>query len=166
MNSQSSPRPSGPGHAADMSLGEAERRFVDDLGQMYARYGLAPTFGRVFALLLISDEPLSLDELAAKLGISKTQASVAARDLERLGGARRLSTPGSRRIRYEASENMETIFKVQFERIRDGLDKLQRVEPALSPGRGKNRLRQMKELHEFWLRESEGIMERWRRSRR
>ncbi len=150
---------------APAPLDEAQRRFVEDFGRLYARYGLALSFGRVFGLLLVSDEPVSLDDIAGTLGMSKTGASVAARDLERAGVARRLGTPGSRRILYEANDEMDPIFQAMFVRIRDSLATLRRAEPTLADGHARERLRGMRELHEFWLRESDGIMERWRQRR-
>lgn len=144
-------------------LDVVRRRFCDEFGQVFARYGLTLTFGRVFGLLLLSDDPLSLDEIAAWLNVSKSGTSVAARELERLGVARRLGTPGSRRIRYEANDDLEPVFEAQFARVRDQLGALQRADGLVARGRAKERLRQMKELHEFWLHESGGIMDRWRR---
>ncbi|HKF75844.1 MAG TPA: transcriptional regulator [Candidatus Dormibacteraeota bacterium] len=146
-------------------LTNVQRRFVDELGQLYARYGLALSFGRVFGLLLVSDEPVSLDEIAVKLSMSKTSASVTARELERAGVARRLGMAGTRRILYEAGDEMDPVLSAMFARIRASLDILRRAEPALASGRAQERLRTMKELHEFWLREADGIMERWRGSR-
>src|SRR5216684_1164412 len=91
-------------------LSEERRRFIDDFGQMYAHYGLSLSFGRAFALLLINDGPLSMDEIATQLETSKSAISVATRDLERAGVARRLSRPGSRRVLYEACDDMLPIF--------------------------------------------------------
>src|SRR5207247_3370129 len=39
---------------------EDRRRFIDATGAFFTRYGAAATVGRVFALLLTSDDPLSL----------------------------------------------------------------------------------------------------------
>jgi DNA-binding transcriptional regulator GbsR (MarR family) len=144
---------------------EARRRVIDDFGQLYAHFGLALTFGRAFALLLLSDRPLSLDEIAANLEVSKSAVSVATRDLERVGIARRVGTPGSRRVLYEASEDMLPIFQAQFARIQRSLPVLERAAALLPPGLATDRLQVMTELHEFWLAESEGIVERWRRRR-
>ena len=146
-------------------LGEAQRRFIDDFGQLYARYGLPLTFGRVFGLLLLSDDPLGLDDVAARLGVSKSGISVAARDLEKLGIARRLGTPGSRRVLYEANEYLEPIFEAQLAQVRQQLSTLRRADALLAPGAAKDRLREMLDLHEFWLSESDGMMDRWRRKR-
>jgi DNA-binding transcriptional regulator GbsR (MarR family) len=157
---------SGQDAEAQSGLTEVQRCFVEELGQVYARYGLALSFGRVFGLLLVSDEPVSLDEIAVKLGMSKTGASVTARELERAGIARRLGMAGTKKILYEAGDEMDPIFSAMFARIRASLDILRRAEPALARGRAQERLRNMWELHEFWLREADGIMERWRRRSR
>ncbi len=141
---------------------EARRTFIEDFGQLFARYGLAPIFGRVFGLLLMSDQPLSLDDIAGQLRISKSGVSVATRDLERLGVARRSGSPGSRRVLYEAADNMEPIFEAQFTRIRQSLAIIQRVSGVLTGERAARRLDRMRELHQFWLEESQGILEHWR----
>lgn len=144
------------------ALDEARRRMVDDVGQLFARYGLALTVGRVFGLLLLSDGPLGLDEIAARLGASKTGASVAARDLEQIGVVRRRGMPGSRRVLYETNDDVEPIFEAQFSRIRHQLASFQRADALLAAGPAKARLRQLIELHEFWLGERDRIMSRWR----
>lgn len=148
------------------AVGDARRRFMDDLGHLYSHYGLSVTFGRAFALLLLSDRPVSLDDLAKELEVSKSAVSVAARDLERAGIARRLTTPGSRRVQYEASDDMVPIFQAQFARVRQSLPVLRSANGLASKGRAAQRVRDMIELHEFWLVEAEGIVERWRRRTR
>jgi DNA-binding transcriptional regulator GbsR (MarR family) len=147
--------------------GQADARIgiADDIGRVYARYGLALSIGRVFGLLLASDEPLTLDDIAATLGISKSGASVAARDLERVGVVHRLGMPGSKRVLYEATESMESTFAGTFARVRDSLNAMNRAESRLTAGKAKRRMQEMVEVHEFWLRESDGIIERWRRGR-
>src|SRR2546430_17192681 len=140
-------------------------QIADDIGHLYGKYGLALSIGRVFGLLLASEAPLSLDEIAETLGISKSGASVAARDLERVGVVRRLGTPGSKRVLYEATDEMETTFTGTFARVRDSLSAMQRAESLLRPGKAKRRMKGNVEVHEFCLRESSGIIERRRRSR-
>ena len=138
---------------------------ADDIGRLYARHGLALSVGRVFGLLLASNQALSLDEIAETLGISKSGASVAARDLERIGIVNRLGTPGSKRVLYEATDQMESTFTGTFARVNDALQAMHRAESRLGGGKAKKRMRQMVEVHEFWLRESNDMMERWRRRR-
>jgi DNA-binding transcriptional regulator GbsR (MarR family) len=148
------------------STDDARRRFIDDLGHLYARFGLPVTFGRTFALLLLRDRPISLDDLASELAVSKSAVSVAARDLERVGVVRRLTSPGSRRVLYEASDDMVPIFRAQFTRVQQTLPLLQTADALVSPGKARQRMRDMVELHEFWLAEADGIVERWRRRSR
>ena len=140
-------------------------QIADDIGHLYGKYGLALSIGRVFGLLLASEAPLSLDEIALTLGISKSGASVAARDLERVGIVRRLGTPGSKRVLYEATDEMESTFTGTFARVRDSLHAMKRAESLLGPGKARRRMKEMVEVHEFWLRESTGIIDRWRRRR-
>ena len=144
---------------------EGRLQIADDIGRLYGRYGLALSIGRVFGLLLASDAPLSLDQIAESLGISKSGASVAARDLERVGVVHRLGTPGSKRVLYEATDEMESTFVGTFARVRDSLNAMKRAESQLGAGKAKRRMKEMVEVHEFWLRESTGIIERWKRRR-
>lgn len=142
-------------------LTDSQRRFIDDLGQTYARYGVSLTFGRLFGLLIASDQPLSLDEISAHLGISKSSASVTARELERAGVVRRQATPGSRRIVYEAADNMEATFAAQIARVSDAMGVFKRAEEHLTEGRSGRRIRRILDLHEFWIEETHDIVERW-----
>jgi len=144
---------------------DGQLQIADDIGRLYARYGLALSIGRVFGLLLASDGPPSLDEIAIALGISKSGASVAARDLERVGVVHRLGTPGSKRVLYEATDEMESTFTGTFARVRDSLNAMKRAQSHLGPGKARRRMKEMVEVHEFWLRESTGILDRWRRRR-
>ena len=132
------------------------------MGEFFARYGVAATIGRVFALLLTSDAPLSLDEIAAWLGTSKSGISVAARDLERLGLVRRQLTRGSRRILFEASDDMAAVFEAQFTRIREQRGLFVQAEPLLGSERARRRLQRILELHDFWLTRSARILNDWR----
>jgi len=150
----------------NIELTAARRRFMDDVGHLYAHYGLSVTFGRAFALLLLREDPISLDDLAAELEVSKSAVSVAARDLERAGVARRLTSPGSRRVLYEANDDLVPIFQAQFTRIRQSLPVLQGADELATGSRARQRLRDVIELHEFWLAEAQGIVDRWRRRTR
>ena len=119
----------------------------------------------MFGLLLISDEPVGLDDIAGALGVSRTGAHVAARELETAGVARRLAVPGSRRILYEANDDMDPIFAGQLSRTRQSLGLVERAGPLVGPGRARARLETMRELHEEWLQGGERILQRWQRRR-
>ena len=85
----------------------AERHFVEDMGRLMAAWSLPRTTGRVYAYLLLRPEPTSLDHIAKELGVAKSGASVATRQLVAFGMARTHAERGSRRLRYEAIYDLQ-----------------------------------------------------------
>lgn len=79
---------------------QQDEAFLDAMAMLMAPWGWPRPVGRIYAYLLLREEPATLDEIAADLGMSKSNASVAARTLEHCGNARRQGEPGSRRIYY------------------------------------------------------------------
>jgi len=77
-----------------------DQSFIEALAGLLIPMGMPPIAARMHGYLLLSRSPLSLDELVAGLDVSKSSASVAARILERYGIVRRLTEPGTRRVRY------------------------------------------------------------------
>jgi DNA-binding transcriptional regulator GbsR (MarR family) len=65
-------------------------------------YGVNPLCGRLFAMLFLAPDPLSLDELCARAGAAKSTVSVALRQLLALRIAGRLPPRSDRRDFYEA----------------------------------------------------------------
>lgn len=76
--------------------------FLDSMASLMAPWGWSRPVGRMYGYLLLQDEPVTLDRMAADLGIAKSNASVAARTLEQCCNARRHSEPGTKRITYSA----------------------------------------------------------------
>lgn len=58
--------------------------------------------GQIYALLFLSDEPLSLDEISEKLGVSKSNVSINVRMLEEYDLVRKVWVKGSRKDYYAA----------------------------------------------------------------
>ena len=76
------------------------------MGVLFETDGQPPIAGRIFGLLLLSDDALSLDELAGSLGVSKASASTNARLLAQLGRGRAGPPPGSRRDYYRIAPDL------------------------------------------------------------
>ena len=74
--------------------------FVERMGLALEADGLPRIAGRIFGLLLVSEEPRSLDELAAELRVSKASVSTNARLLEHRGVLEQVSRPADRRDYY------------------------------------------------------------------
>jgi hypothetical protein len=81
-------------------LSDEQRQFIDDLAQLLLPWGMPLTAGRLYGYLQVKNEPVSLDEIAADLQVSKSNACNAARELESHGNAKRLSVRGSKRLLY------------------------------------------------------------------
>lgn len=86
-------------------MDRAQRSFVDRMGLATESDGLSPIAGRLFALLLVAEEPQSLDELAAALDVSKASVSTDARRLLERGIAERVTRAGDRRDYYELASD-------------------------------------------------------------
>ena len=104
-------------------------RFTDRLAVLFENDGQPPIAGRIFGLLLLSDEALSLDELAEDLGVSKASASTNARLLAQLGVVEQVRRAGSRRDYYRMAPDL-------FERsMAQRLARWQRFTEAIGEGR-------------------------------
>ena len=77
---------------------------MDEMASLMMPWGWPRNVGRMYAYLLLSDKPVTLDTISEDLRIAKSNASVAARTLEQFGNARRHSEPGSKRIYYSAPD--------------------------------------------------------------
>jgi DNA-binding transcriptional regulator GbsR (MarR family) len=147
-------------------LGEAERRFIEDLARLLVPWGVPQTAARVYGYLLLSPEPVSLDRLSEELQVSKSSASVAARLLEMYTLARRHGVRGSRRVLYEASDNYEGTLTAQNRMLASGADLLKTGARSVRSEATRARLNEMAEFYEATLDAMESLLRRWRARRR
>jgi len=75
---------------------------LDGLGKLAEYFGYSKIMGQLYGALLLSPNPLSLDDLAAFLRKSKANVSTNLRVLENMGTVREVWVRGSRRKFYEA----------------------------------------------------------------
>jgi DNA-binding transcriptional regulator GbsR (MarR family) len=74
-------------------------------------WGLSDTIGRMFGLLYLADEPLSLDDMAAELEVSKATISVNIRTLERIKSVQKIWRKGSRKDYYAVERDFNKILQ-------------------------------------------------------
>ena len=104
-------------------------QFIHEVGEFASSLGLSRSVGQLYALLYMSPAPLSLDELAEASDMSKGNASLNVRELERWGAVRRVYVPGDRKDYYEPNRNVPEIV---VGRLKDGLGRrLASLETAL-----------------------------------
>lgn len=78
--------------------------------------------GQIYALLFLNDEPLSLDEISKRLGISKSNVSINIRMLEDYSLVRKVWIKGSRKDYYAAERVYPKKVLVDFfEKIRGSI---------------------------------------------
>jgi DNA-binding transcriptional regulator GbsR (MarR family) len=139
------------------------REFVEAWGAMGSLWGINRSVARVHALLMASEGPLSLDDIAERLQMSKGNASMSLRDLRTFGVVRQVEAPGDRRDFYVTEPDVWTMFfRILKERKRREFDPALEairglVERAGAGGAVRERLEQMADL----LATADGVMARF-----
>jgi DNA-binding transcriptional regulator GbsR (MarR family) len=88
----------------DANLDAVQDSMLDGLGQLASYFGFSKVMGQLYGALLLSADPLSLDDLVELLDISKASVSMNLRTLEHMGMVRQVWVRGQsgRRKFYEA----------------------------------------------------------------
>jgi DNA-binding transcriptional regulator GbsR (MarR family) len=127
------------------SLIAVNKSTVAGLGRLARFFGFAEVMGRLYGTLLLSPEPLSLDDLMEQLQISKGSVSMNMRALERWGMAREVWVRGERRKFYEAEPDMWHVIRsvligrerrevqTALEVLGESIEKLRSAEAELDP---------------------------------
>ena len=89
-----------------MKLAEAKAQFIATWGALGTHWGINRTMAQVHALLLISEQPLSQDDLMEQLEISRGNANMNIRELISWGLVDRVIVPGERKEFFTAEKDM------------------------------------------------------------
>ena len=113
------------------SLEQAREEFVSQWGALGKAWGINPTMAQIHALLMVSVEPLSTDQIMEKLQISRGNAHGNLRDLVGWGLIRSVIRPGERKELFAAEKDVWKMFCVvarerRRREIEPGLDLLRR----------------------------------------
>src|SRR5215470_12124369 len=119
-------------------LEDVEDRFVDLWDTMSSLWGISPTMARIHGLLYITGAALSMDDIMARLAISRGNVSMNLSKLVEWGLVRRVHRRGDRRDYYESLGDVWEIFTlVAAQRKRREVDPvlamLRRCREELSP---------------------------------
>jgi DNA-binding transcriptional regulator GbsR (MarR family) len=79
---------------------------------MGTRWGINRTVAQVHALLFLSEKPLPAEEIAATLGIARSNASTSLRDLQNWGIVKIVHLAGDRRDHFESMKDVFAMFRV------------------------------------------------------
>src|SRR6266436_1635596 len=119
-------------------LEEVEDRFVDLWDTMSSLWGISPTMARIHGLLYITGAASSMDDIMARLAISRGNVSMNLSKLVEWGLVRRVHKRGDRRDYYESLSDVWEMFTlVASQRKRREIDPilstLRRCKDELSP---------------------------------
>jgi DNA-binding transcriptional regulator GbsR (MarR family) len=88
------------------ALWESERIVSDAIGRLMEFWGFKRHMGRVWAVLYLSDKPLTAADLRDRLALSSGAVSMTVSELARWGVVRKVFVQGERRDYFEAEGNL------------------------------------------------------------
>jgi len=94
------------------NLVAARREFVDLWGQMANHWGINRTMSQIHALLMVSHQPLTAEQIMEELQISRGNVSMNLRDLINWGIVRRTGMPGDRRDFFTTEADVWSMFQI------------------------------------------------------
>jgi DNA-binding transcriptional regulator GbsR (MarR family) len=99
-----------------MKLPEAKQQFISSWGAFGTHWGINRTMAQIHALLMVSPDPLTQDEVMEELNISRGNVNMNMRDLISWGLVERVILSGERREYFTAEKD---IWKVATQIIRE-----------------------------------------------
>jgi DNA-binding transcriptional regulator GbsR (MarR family) len=119
-----------------MKLTEAKQQFISSWGAFGTHWGINRTMAQIHALLLISPDPLTQDNIMEELNISRGNTNMNIRELINWGLVERVILPGERKEYFSAEKDIWKVVKQivkerkkrELEPMLQLLDKLEEVE--------------------------------------
>jgi DNA-binding transcriptional regulator GbsR (MarR family) len=119
-----------------MKLTEARQQFISNWGAFGTNWGINRTMAQIHALLLISSNPLTQDDIMEELNISRGNTNMNIRELINWGLVERVLIPGERKEYFTAEKDIWKVVKQivkerkkrELEPMLQLLDKLEAVE--------------------------------------
>jgi outer membrane protein TolC len=143
--------------------------FVERMARVTAMEGFPPIGGRIFGLLLVSDRDLCLDEIAARLAVSKGSISSDARRLEQRGLLECVRKPGDRRDYYRVADDLfASTMELRLSRWKAFHDAVHGGRPCLrgSTATVRRRFDELEEAFTALTAAATQALVAWRKSRR
>jgi DNA-binding transcriptional regulator GbsR (MarR family) len=94
-----------------MTLEEGKSKFIEAFGTMATEWGINKSMAQVHALLMISDEPQTAEQVKVVLGISTGNTSTNLRNLIEWGLIAKQQKPGDRKEYFVAEKDIWVVMK-------------------------------------------------------
>ena len=93
-------------------LPPVQQKFVLHWGEMGTRWGVNRTVAQIHALLFLSPRPMHAEEIAATLGVARSNVSTSLRELQGWGIVRVIHIMGDRRDHFESMKDVWEMFRI------------------------------------------------------
>jgi predicted transcriptional regulator len=147
----------------------AVQHFIETIGSYFTQFGLSRIAGRLLGLAIVVDRPLTLDDMAAALGVSRASISTNIRMITAVGFVDQVTMPRDRRDYYqfsadpwEARLRANLVTADMFGTLaRRGLAAIDEEQGGFA----RAHLEEMLDFCEFMIEEERGRLQRWRERR-
>lgn len=148
-----------------MKLTEAKQQFILNWGVLGTQWGINRTMAQIHALLLVSIEPLSADEIMAELQISRGNTNMNVRELMDWGIVEKILKPGERKEFFVAEKDIWVVAmriikerkRREVEPILSVLEQLKEVEADKNDKEAKQFISMISDIQKFSNQASKGI---------
>ncbi len=144
------------------------RQFVESIGLFFEHFEVSRIGGRIIGLLLVADDPLTLDDVASTLEVSRASVSTNVRMAVTYGLAELVTKPGDRRDYYRfPADAWDRDLLINIEAIRLLRRIATRGLAAAGPDdtTARGRLDELQDFCDFCLDEMQAMLDRWRARR-
>ena len=128
-----------------MKLNEAKQQFISSWGAFGTHWGINRTMAQIHALLLISPDPLTQDDIMEGLNISRGNTNMNIRELINWGLVDRVILPGERKEFFTAEKDIwKVVRQIVKERKKRELDPMLKLLDQLEDVEGDKRDKHVK----------------------
>lgn len=149
-----------------------KHEIIKNFGVAYRAFGLSKLMGHIVALLIYSQEPISLEEISSSLHRSKGPVSQILRRLRDRGLIRRVWQPTSRKDFYEIQpEVFEIAYRNNQELVRSNTRLAKQLLKTVSKDKNGNysalllRLQEMERFYETMEKYNDNFLKEWTKVR-
>lgn len=148
-----------------MKLTEAKQQFILNWGVLGTQWGINRTMAQIHALLLVSVEPMSADEIMAELQISRGNTNMNVRELMDWGIVEKILKPGERKEFFVAEKDIWVVAmriikerkRREVEPILNVLEQLKEVDADKNDKDAKQFISMISDIQKFSSQASKGI---------
>ena len=132
-----------------MKLTEARQQFINSWGAFGTQWGINRTMAQIHALLLVSPDPITQDDIMEQLSISRGNVNMNIRDLIGWGLVERVIVSGERKEYFSADKDIwKVATQIAKERKKRELDPMLKLLGQLEVIDGDKKNKEVKQFTE------------------